>query len=253
MKDTVPTSTPVSGSGHPHLSVIMAAYNRERFIVPALTSILDQDYAPLEIIVIDDGSTDGTPGLVRDLAARARAPIRYVRQENAGLSTAHNHGLRLASGKVITFLDSDDLWPAERLPGGIDQLVLDPGLPGPGMILSQAHRFSDGARVNPEEMAAANNRPFHYTLGASLIARWVFDTLGPFDENLPYSADWDWFVRAKDAGIPFQVDPRVNLRVRVHGSNMTRERSRIANNTTRLLHKHLERLRARPASGEGDD
>ncbi len=233
------------GSGR-HLaaiSVIMATYNRAGYIRFALESILQQPGPPLEIIVIDDGSTDATPAIIQALAAQTDTPLRYVRQPNRGLPAAHNHGLRLASAEVIAFLDSDDLWPAARLPA--QMAFFQPQTPGqdaPDIVLSRVERFAEpGATVNPQTLAAFNARPYHYALGSSLIRRRVFAEIGDFDETLPYTADWDWFMRARAAQVPMAVDPRVTLLLRIHGGNMTRDRAAGNHFTLQMVRKHMAR------------
>lgn len=242
--DLAPAGVEVSTPA-PLLSVIVATYNRERFIGAALASILRQSYPAIEIIVIDDGSTDATGAIVADLASSAPFPIHYRHQANAGAPAALNRGLRLASGAVIGFLDSDDLWPDDRLPGGIARLSVpaEGGAP-PGIILGRAERFADGVQIDPAELAAANERPYHFNLSAALIARRVFDSIGDFDESMPYCADWDWFARAREAGVGIAVDPRVTLRMSVHGGNLTQDRARNAHYTVEMIRKHLQRSRA---------
>lgn len=234
-----------TGLANPMLSVIMATYNRERFIATALESILRQPYAPLEVIVVDDGSTDSIWGVVNRFIESRTIPIHYVRQPNSGSPAAHNHGLRLAKGSIIAFLDSDDLWPADRLPAQMGFFEPDPKADSgaPGIVLGRTQRFADGVSVDSRQLATANERPVHYSLGSSLFARWVFGAVGQFDESLLHCADWDWFVRAKEAGVPMAADPRVTLRIRIHGDNMTQDRSIGARFTAQMVRKHLARKR----------
>ena len=95
----------------PLISCIVPVFNGERYLGKALESILKQTYQPLEIIVVNDGSTDGTAAV----AARYGDQIHYVRQNNAGAPTARNLGLSVARGEFVAFLDSDDLWHPEKL------------------------------------------------------------------------------------------------------------------------------------------
>lgn len=103
----------------PRASVIVPVYNTERWLPEALASIDGQaSRSSLEVIIVDDGSTDGSSRIAQDYVAR-HPESTYVRQENAGLGAARNHGLRLATGRYLAFLDSDDLYPA----GGLDHLL----------------------------------------------------------------------------------------------------------------------------------
>ncbi len=230
------------------ISVILPTYNREQYIRPAIESVLSQPYRPMEIVVVDDGSTDATPDVVGAIPVGSDASIRYVRQANRGESTARNHGLRLAQGSVIGFIDSDDLWAPGRLPWQLECLS-EPTASGemPGVILGRKEYFADeGTTINPAELAAANDRPFHYNLGCSLFMRWVFDRVGVFDERYPMVNDWDWFIRVKEAGIPVSIFPQVTLLGRIHGRNITRERDLCGQSAVKMLREHLVRLR-RPA------
>lgn len=241
----------------PTISVIMATYNHARTIDAALTSILQQAYARIEIIVIDDGATDETPEIVQRVKAATGAAIRYVRQANAGLPAAHNRGLRLAQGEIIAFLDSDDLWPPERLPA---QLACfhqpDPAGRAPALVLGRMERFADtGAMVNPRELAAVNSRPVHFALGSTLFRRHLFTQIGAFDESLLHTADWDWFLRARQIGLPFATDPRVTLRVRIHAGNMTQNRAIGNHFTIQMIRQHMARqsLDESAAAAEGSN
>lgn len=95
----------------PQISVIIPVYNRERYLAETIESVLAQTYRPIEIIVVDDGSTDKTA----DVARRLSENIRYFYQSNSGCSAARNKGIEIALGSFISFLDSDDLWVEEKL------------------------------------------------------------------------------------------------------------------------------------------
>ncbi len=227
---------------NPVISVIMATYNHERYIRAALESVLKQSYAPLEIIVVDDGSTDGTPDVIAALIDDTGAHIQYVQQPNRGQPSALNHGLQLAHGSIITFLDADDLWPEDRLPLQLSFFVpIAPYVEKPGIVLGRKERFADGVSVNIAELTAANHRPFHYSLSSSLFARWVFDTVGQFDETQGYVADWDWFVRAKEAGITMASDSSITVFGRIHEGNITQNRALSAHLMVNMIKKHIDR------------
>lgn len=230
----------------PHLiSVILPTYNRGHYIRPAIESVLSQAYRPIEIIVVDDGSTDPTAEVVRSIIPDDGATIRYLRQTNCGESTARNRGLEVANGTVVGFLDSDDLWAPGRLPRQLECLFKPtPAGLMPGVVLGRKEYFADeGVSVNPSELAAANQRPFHYNLGCSLFMRWIFDRIGLFDERYPVVNDWEWFIRVKEAGIPISVYPHVTLLGRVHRGNITQNRERAARSTVQVLRAHLARAR----------
>lgn len=104
------------------VSVVIPAYNAEKFVLRAVSSVLEQDYAPIEILLVDDGSTDGTADRVRQAAPQAR----IVRQDNAGVAAARNTGLRHAQGELICFLDADDGWFPGKVAAQVDYLRCQP-------------------------------------------------------------------------------------------------------------------------------
>jgi glycosyltransferase involved in cell wall biosynthesis len=120
------------------ISVVIPTYNRARAVVEAVASVQAQTLAPSEIIVVDDGSTDGTAEALRQL----KAPIRYVAKENGGVSSARNLGVRLAKGEWIAFLDSDDRWEPIKLERQMD-FVRRSGC----QVCFTGHVVSDGDRL----------------------------------------------------------------------------------------------------------
>ena len=106
-------------SSKPLVSVIVPVYNGEDFLVDALASIRQQDYCPLEIVIVNDGSTDGTV----ELAATLGQDINWIQQQNNGPSAARNAGLATARGEFIAFLDADDLWPPGKLQAQVELLL----------------------------------------------------------------------------------------------------------------------------------
>ena len=214
----------------PLVSTIVAAYNYERYVAGALRSALAQDYPDdsLEIIVVDDGSTDGTPEVIAEIAAEAGGRIRSVRQENGGLASATTRGLEEARGELITVLDADDEWPADRV-----RLLVDFMLERPHVELA----YGDMEVIGP------NGEPIHGSylaqnhveprsgrlLGALLKANFIsapalmfraglIDRVCPIPDVAPYQ-DWWFAARAAEAGeIGFL--PATLSRYRVHGANM---------------------------------
>ena len=124
----------------PLVSVITPVYNGARHLVDAVTSIERQDYEPLEIIVVDDGSTDETPDVIAELGDRVRA----FRQDNAGPAAARNRGLAEARGELLAFCDADDTWPDGKLDLQVGRLQQDPEL---DVVLGRVQYVADGAEL----------------------------------------------------------------------------------------------------------
>jgi glycosyltransferase involved in cell wall biosynthesis len=112
-----PEATRAGQSGPPVVSAIIPAYNSEDFIAETLDSVFAQTYRPVEIIIVDDGSTDRTADIVKNYQAREdnETKLMYIYQQNSGPSNARNTGIQSATGKYIAFLDADDLWPEDKL------------------------------------------------------------------------------------------------------------------------------------------
>ncbi len=122
------------------VSVVIPAYNAERYIAQTLRSVFEQTYAPYEVIVVDDGSTDGTGRVVAQMGDR----VRYERQANQGASAARNRGVELAQGEWIAFLDADDAWYPNRLEVQLDYAASNPQV---GFIYSDFALVDEGGRV----------------------------------------------------------------------------------------------------------
>ncbi len=216
------------------VSVIIPTYNRAEYIADALRSALSQHYQDFEIVIVDDGSTDGT----RDIVAGFDDPrIRYLLKDNGGVSSARNLGIRESSGEYLAFLDSDDIWFPDNLAKKVS--VLD-AHPDAGLVCSDAYLF-DGStgtmlgrrwhdhgspdRIDPRKAARA---PFKQLLKkgcfitpqATLVRRSVFARAGYFDESLRTHEDWDLFTRVAKLYPICLVDVPL-LKIRKHDGNLT--------------------------------
>ena len=178
------------------VSVIIPTYNRAHLLPRCLDSVSSQELKPLEIIVVDDGSTDST----RDLVRRDYPGIKLISQENKGVSAARNAGIGAAAGDWLAFLDSDDAW----LPGKLDRQVQavrkDPDI---GIVHTDEIWIRNGVRVNPHlKHRKYGGSIFKYCLplcvispSSVMIHRRVFDRVGLFDETLPVCEDYDLWLR----------------------------------------------------------
>ncbi len=180
----------------PLISVIIPTHNRAAMCREAAQSVLKQSYRALEVIVVDDGSTDDTAARLLDLN------LRYIRQENAGPSRARNRGLAEAKGDWICFLDSDDLWTRRKL-----EFQVPFTLEGNFKISFTNERWSmNGRHMNPHKKHAKyGGQIFHQCLSLCLISpssvmihRSVFESLGQWDENMWMCEDYELWLRFAD-------------------------------------------------------
>ena len=218
----------------PLVSVVIPVYNGDRFLRDAIDSIRAQSYRPLEIIVVDDGSTDAT----RAVASHRAGEVQYVHQENAGTPAARNTGLRMAQGTLIGFLDADDLWTDRKLASQVPRLMEAPAVE---VILGYTEV---AALVAVEDRGRAASRPAPLlTLGAALVRTSSFRKVGFFDETLRYCDDVDWFLRAKEAGLSLRIHDDVVQVYRRHDQNLTNQRDLDRRSFVSVLKRSLDRRR----------
>lgn len=192
------------------VSVIIPAYNCAQRLMHALESVAAQTYPreSIETLVIDDGSSDDTAERVAAYAAASALNIRYVRQDNAGPAAARNHGMRLAGGDAIAFLDADDWWQ----PGKLQQQV--PLLQGPVGLVYCANSFVDAEGAPLENYVRHVQMlrgdillplfcEFFLLTSAVVLSRTAMQAVGYFDEKLPVGEDYEYFLRLAQR---FQAD-----------------------------------------------
>lgn len=214
----------------PLVSVVMPAYNTARFIKDAIDSVLEQDYPALELIVIDDGSTDGTVELLHHYGDR----IRLITQSNKGAGAARNQGLQAARGEFIAFLDSDDVWLPGKIAAQVSHLQQHPDI---GLVFSRWGRWEPDQMgdftppkldeqatdtppgIVPERSGWLYNR---LLFGSALhtitvvLRRSLAQQIGPFDTRLKRGQDYDYWIRASRQTQIHQLN-RVFALYRLHG------------------------------------
>lgn len=201
---------------NPLVSAIIPVYNGRRFLAETIQSVLAQTYQPVEVVAVDDGSTDGSAAIVESFSS-----VTCIRQRNQGVAAARNRGVKATQGELLAFLDQDDLWVEEKLEKQVAYLQRHPGV---GYVLSQVQFFLEPGMEKPtwvRDGLLEKPRP-GYNLGNLLIWRRVFERLGDFDTHYVAASDHDWFIRAKDAGIPMVRLPEVMLLKRTHDRNESR-------------------------------
>jgi len=223
--------------GRPLVSVIVPVYNGEFFLAGAVENIRRQDYNPVEIIIVDDGSTDNTA----KIAGHFENEVICVHQENRGPAAARNKGLQKARGDVISFLDVDDLWSENKLSL---QLTLFTEVPSLEIVLG----LSQPMKLRKEEDGRSEFEKWYdpycaLLLGAAVFRRSVFDKVGFFDETLHYGEDTDWFMRAREQGVSMTITEAVTLFYRRHEFNMTLDTAARNRYFVKVLKKSLDRRR----------
>jgi glycosyltransferase involved in cell wall biosynthesis len=221
----------------PLVSVILPAYNRARYLRAALESVLAQDYRPLEVVVVDDGSTDGTAQV-----ASAHPQVRCLRQPNRGVAAARNAGLTASRGAFVAFLDSDDLWVPEKLRLQVGFLLAHADV---GYCLARMRTFLEpGCVLPPGVRPAVLARPSIGAVPSTMIARReVFERVGGFDPHRRVGEDVDWFFRARECAIPFAILPDVLVRRRLHDANLVAQAAGEASSVVEIVKASLDRRR----------
>ena len=232
----------------PLVSCIVPVFNGERYLAEALDSILAQTYRPLEVIVVDDGSTDGTAHIVAGYGAE----VSYIHQANAGPAAARNRGLDAARGEFIAFLDADDLWHKEKLARQMAHFDARPELE---LCLSHLEHFWEPEMKDEEEQFRDHRFSGAlpaYVVQAMLARRALFDAVGRFDPSLTPNDDTDWFVRAVDRGTVTEMLPDVLIFRRMHKSNLTRDQTTMFDLLPRIFKASLYRRRRSVKPSDSD-
>lgn len=210
----------------PLVSVVVPAYNAERFLRETLESVLRQTHSHLELIVIDDGSTDGTAAIVRGLQDKDPR-VTLISQMNSGVSAARNAGLVAAKGAFLAFLDADDIWIADWLDSALERFSFDREL---GMVQCDFQEIDSDSRTIGSAFSFAPEghvldvllKPHGqsiFCISGVLVRREAIDLAGAFDPELSNGADHDFFFRVASR---FRVGrvPRIGVHYRLHPGNM---------------------------------
>jgi glycosyltransferase involved in cell wall biosynthesis len=219
------------------ISVIVPVHNGEKFLGEALTSIFAQDYRPIEVIVVDDGSTDGTGAI-----ARSYPEARYFYEGKQGSATAKNTGIENSRGELVAFLDADDLWLPSQLTIQAAYLSTHPEV---GCVCGRMKNFLEPGVtcppwIDPETLLQPSDIN---SLCSTLVRRSLFDKVGKLNPSYLQSEDLEWFFRMKECGIPIYklVEP-VLLR-RIHENNISHNQMGSVQSRLRMLKESIDRKR----------
>lgn len=222
------------------VSVIMPAYNAEAYIEKAIRSILDQTVPPMEVVVVDDGSTDSTAERVAEFGDA----VRYLSQANAGPTVARNHGVRSTTGPLLAFLDSDDWWDERKLELQLAALSENPDL---GFAVSHIQNvwMEDLADEAERYEGRMRGEPVPgYVTQSLLLRRSIYEELGGFDESLPHTEIMDFFMRAEEAGVRGVCLVETLVFRRMHAESLSRrDRTQHLDEVFALLKKRVSRDR----------
>jgi glycosyltransferase involved in cell wall biosynthesis len=224
------------------LAVVIPAWNAERYLGEALASVRAQTLRPRTVVVVDDGSTDGTA------AVAARHPeVRLVRQANAGAGVARDRGLAACDEPLVAFLDADDVWAPEKLARQVPQL----DRPGVDAVFARVENF-----LSPDRAAALAGVAFErgalagFVPSALVTTRAVCEQVGPFASGGALT-DWvDWYLRLVDGGARVEVVDEVLVRRRIHGENQTMREAGARQAYVRMVKASLDRRRRRAVDEE---
>ncbi|MFC1852546.1 glycosyltransferase family 2 protein [candidate division CSSED10-310 bacterium] len=229
---------------NPLISVIIPAYNYQSYLAEAIESVLAQTYHPTEIIVINDGSTDGTETVAKQFVPE----IRYFHQPNQGLGTTRNRGVQLAQGDFLAFLDADDVWLADKL---LQQYKLFNDDCDLDMAFGYAKQF-----FSPEIEQELKTKLTHageilpgYIAGTLLIKRVSFIKVGLFETDWRVGEFIDWYSKAQEQNLKCVMFPQVVMKRRIHNTNMGIRERQHQTDYVRILKASLDRRRQAEAHG----
>lgn len=224
------------------VSTIVPVFNRANLIGKTLDSILNQTYPQIEVIAVNDGSTDDSLAILESYAQRHPTRIRIINQQNTGQARARNNGIRQARGEFIAFLDSDDTWDKEKLALQIPLFNGRVGLVYSAILeVDENDTITELIPCDPKvkgDIYALLLIANRMTGGSVVVTRQAIDNVGMFDESFPAAENWDLWIRvAKEYHIDYVDKPLV--RYLRHSGNMSADQRLMCAANTAILHKHL--------------
>jgi glycosyltransferase involved in cell wall biosynthesis len=220
------------------ISAIVPVRDEELYVEEALDSILAQSRPPDQVIVVDDGSTDGTPELVDAYPD----PVTRIRREPGGVGAALNTGVQAADGDLISFLDADDVWTPGKLEVQLAALAADPAL---DMVFGHAEQFisPDLSEAERAQLHGARESQSAKLKGTMLVRSASFERVGEFQTRWTLVDFIDWYARAQERGLHETMLDEVVLRRRLHRSNVGRIHSDSRADYARAVGAALRRRR----------
>jgi glycosyltransferase involved in cell wall biosynthesis len=232
----------------PKVSVIIPVYNGEKYILSSIKSAINQSYKNIEVIVVDDGSTDSTAEIVKGIRKLSnREKIKYIYQDNKGAASARNHAIRKSEGQYIALLDHDDIWERDKIEMQVNYMKKNPDdclvhtdagfIDEKGNIIKEMKR-PEGFYVKGKcfkELFQQNK----IRTSTVLIKKKCVDEVGGFDENIHYIEDRDLWLRLSRK-YPFGYLDTVLAYYRIHKDNMTNDKIGHYTNRIKMFRKIIK-------------
>jgi glycosyltransferase involved in cell wall biosynthesis len=222
----------------PLVSIILPVYNGEKYLSEAIGSILSQTYRPTEIILVDDGSTDGSA----EIAKRFSPAVKYCYQNNTGTGAARNRGVELAEGSFLAFMDADDVWSEDKLEV---QMTAFRNNPKTEIVFGHVKQFhspelDEGTR---KRLLCRNEAMPGCLPPMMLIKREAFLRVGLFETNWRLGQDMSWIMRAREQGLREIMLPNLVYMRRIHKHNKGTTHRQLIGDRVRILKASLDRRR----------
>lgn len=216
------------------ISVIIPSFNHGKYLGEAIDSVLQQTYSPLEVIVIDDGSTDNTSDVIKPYLSR----IQYHHQPNAGIAAARNAGIQLAQGDYLAFLDADDKWSADKLKFQSQVMREDSTL---DMIFGQVQQFHcPNISVHARQKLQCSSDIIPGVLASTMLIKTNrFHQVGYFDSQWSTGEFIDWYIKAQSLGLKEKNLNELLLYRRIHDGHLDTRANRNYHHYLHILRKKL--------------
>lgn len=225
------------------VSIIIPTYNSSQFLAAAIDSVFAQTFNDFEVLVIDDGSTDNTSETIKQY----RDSIRYIWQENSGVSVARNNGIKESKGRYVAFLDADDTWFPNKLERQIAEMKQNPERKvcySDFQAVDEYLKPFEKKRLYPKSTALVDLLTQGNLVGSIctvLCERTLFDVVDGFDSNLSQCADWDLLVRLAMLTDFIFIDEKL-VTYRHHETNMSRNAALLERDSTFVLEKSFSSI-----------
>jgi glycosyltransferase involved in cell wall biosynthesis len=218
----------------PSISVIVPVFNGQRFLAETLTSVFAQTQLPDEVIVVDDGSTDGSAAVARSFDG-----VRCIRMEHAGQGAALNAGVGASRGDLLAFLDADDRWLPDKLARQLAALARNPELE---LLFGHARQFVESTSPLSREI---DGRVLPARLpSAMIVRRAAWERVGAFSTEWALGGVVEWCLRAEEVGIKSEVLDALVYERRIHRVNPSMPWSSVTHEYARMLKAVLDRRRS---------